>query len=250
LYEFVWNEYCDWYIELSKPVFWDKNASAAALKGTRRTLIRVLEAILRLAHPIMPFITEEIWQRVKPLAGKSGSTIMLEPYPQAEASKINVEAEHTIDWVKNIILAVRNIRGEMNISPAIALPVFIQNGNAQDEQRLQSNGHYLKKLAKLENITWLNANDEAPLSAIQLVGQLKVLVPMAGFINKDAELARLNKEIEKLSKEITKITDKLSNEKFVSNAPVEVVAKERERIAELSEAINNLQEQVKKIAAI
>ncbi len=250
LYEFVWNEYCDWYIELSKPVFWDKNSSPTALKGTRRTLIRVLETILRLAHPIMPYITEEIWQRIKPLAGKTGATIMLETYPVADTGRINEQAEASIAWVQSIILGVRNIRGEMNISPAIALPVYLQQGNDSDKQRLHDNEQYLKKLAKLESITWLNVTDEAPLSATQLVGNMKVLVPMAGFINKDAEIARLTKEIEKLGKEITKITDKLSNEKFVSNAPVEVVTKERERIADFTAAINNLQEQLQKIAAI
>jgi valyl-tRNA synthetase len=250
LYEFVWNEYCDWYIELSKPVFWDKNSSPAALKGTRRTLIRVLETILRLAHPIMPYISEEIWQRIKPLAGKTGATIMLETYPVADTRRINEQAEASIAWVQSIILGVRNIRGEMNISPAIALPVYLQQGNDSDKQRLQDNEQYLKKLAKLESITWLNATDEAPLSATQLVGNMKVLVPMAGFINKDAEIARLNKEIEKLGKEISKITDKLANEKFVSNAPAEVVTKERERIAEFTAAINNLQEQLQKIQSM
>ena len=250
LYEFVWNEYCDWYIELSKPIFWDKNSSSEALKGTRRTLIRVLEAILRLAHPIMPFITEEIWQRVKPLAGKKGTTIMLEPYPEADASKINTEAEETIAWVQAIILGVRNIRGEMNISPAVALPVFLQNGDATDKQRLEINEQYLKKLAKLESITWLNPGDAEPLSAIQLVGNMKVLVPMAGFINKDAELARLNKEIDRKTKEMDKINSKLANENFVANAPGEVVMKERERVTEFSADLEKLQEQMQKIAAM
>jgi valyl-tRNA synthetase len=250
IYEFVWNEYCDWYIELSKPVFWDKNASASTLKGTRRTLIRVLEAILRMAHPIMPFITEEIWQRIKPLAGKNGETIMLEPYPIADTTLINTDAESTIEWVQSIIIGIRNIRGEMNIAPSATLPVFLQQGTNTDKERLTANEQYLKKLAKLESITWLDEKSEAPLSATQLVGNMKVLVPMAGFIDKDAEITRLNKEIDKINKEISKINDKLNNEKFVSNAPVEVVNKERERLNDFAAAINNLQQQLEKIASI
>ncbi|HEY9033915.1 MAG TPA: class I tRNA ligase family protein, partial [Pseudomonadales bacterium] len=141
IYEFAWHEYCDWYLELCKPVFWNEHSSEAQLRGTRRTLVQVLEALLRLAHPIMPFITEEIWQRVKPLAGKNGDTIMLQPYPLADSSKMDDDAEASIDWVQAVIVAVRNIRGEMNISPAVALPVFLQHGSDKDRQLLDNNRH-------------------------------------------------------------------------------------------------------------
>ncbi|MDO6594867.1 valine--tRNA ligase [Neptuniibacter sp. 1_MG-2023] len=250
LYDFIWNEYCGWYLELSKPVLWDENASAEAKRGTRRTLVRVLEALLRLAHPIMPYITEEIWQQVKGLAGKDGETIMNQPYPVANNDKFDAAAETEIEWLKGVITGVRNIRGEMGISPAKELSVLLQNGGPEDLTRLNANRTFLCKLAALESITWLNADDEAPMSATQLVGKMEVLVPMAGLINKDAELARLQKELDKLQKEIGRIKGKLSNEKFVSNAPEAVIAKEREKMAASQSSFDKLQEQYAKIEAL
>ena len=250
IYDFAWHEYCDWYLELCKPVFQDENASAEQLCGTRRTLVRVLDALLRLSHPIIPFITEAIWQRVKPLAAQKGETIMLAPYPVVEKDLINEQAETTIDWLQKVIIAVRNIRGEMNISPAVKLPVYLQQGSEQDKQLLQDNNRYLQKLARLDTVTWLEPNEEAPLSATQLVGNMRVLVPMAGFIDKDKEMARLQKEIDKLDKEQQKLTGKLSNEKFVNNAPAEVVQKERDKLADLQSALSNLEQQLKKIQAL
>jgi len=254
LYEFFWNEYCDWYLELSKPVLWDQNASDAIKKGTRRTLVRVLEAALRMAHPIMPFITEEIWQRVAPLAGTlppgTGATIMLQPYPVADVSKRDENACADIAWLQGVILAVRNIRGEMNIPPSKALPVFLKNGNSTDEQRCNDNRQYLMKLAKLESITFLAANEEAPMAATQLVGDMQVLVPMAGLIDKDAELKRLTKEIEKLQKDIGSLDGKLSNEAFVAKAPADVVAKERERLAAQQNALSQLQAQAEQMRSL
>ncbi|HEY7885377.1 MAG TPA: valine--tRNA ligase, partial [Cellvibrionaceae bacterium] len=249
-YEFFWNEYCDWYLELSKPVLWDDNASAAQKKGTRRTLIRVLEASLRLAHPLIPFITEEIWQRVKTLAGKSGDTIMLAPYPVADNNKIDHSAVDGVEWMKGVIVGVRNIRGEMNISPGKAIPLYMQHGSADDYQRLQDNQLSLQKLANLEAIHWLQAEDEAPMAATALVGKLEILVPMAGLIDVEAELARLNKEIDKLSKEHERIESKLANPGFVQKAPAEVVAKEQDRMADIAESLKKLQEQAEKIATI
>jgi len=247
IYEFIWNEYCDWYLELSKPVLWDESASAEQKRGTRRTLIRVLEATLRLAHPLIPFITEEIWQKLKPLAGVSGETIMWAPYPQADESKIDSAASADIEWLKAVILGVRNIRGEMNISPAKKLPVYFYNGSAEDKRRLEENRQYLLKIAALESLTWLEPGEEAPISATALAGQLELLVPMAGLIDKDAELARLNKEVGKLEGDIAKTQGKLSNSKFVDKAPKEVVDKERHRLEDLESALAKLQEQVKRI---
>ncbi|MGB2222405.1 valine--tRNA ligase [Neptunomonas phycophila] len=250
LYDFIWNEYCDWYLELSKPVLWDENANIEAKRGTRRTLVRVLEVVLRLAHPIMPYITEEIWQQVKGLTGKEGDTIMLQPYPIADLSKRDEQAESDIDWLKGVIVGIRNIRGEMNISPAKDLDILISNGSAEDQRRLEENRTFLTKLAKLSSITWLNAGDEAPMSATQLVGEMEVLVPMAGLIDKDAELARLKKEMEKLGKDVARVEGKLNNAKFMANAPEAVVAKEQEKIADAKSALDKLTEQYSKIEAL
>lgn len=250
LYDFVWKDYCDWYLELTKPVLWDDNASAERKKGTRRTLIRVLEATLRLAHPMMPFITEEIWQRVKSLAGAEGDSIMLSTYPAPDESKIDTQAGEDIEWVKGVIIGVRAIRGEMNISPAKQLPVYFRNGSAEDQRRLNENAQFLKKLASLEDITWLSADDEAPLSATSLVGQLEILVPMAGLIDKQAELARLEKKIGKQEKEVQRLEGKLNNPKFVDKAPDEVVQKEKDKLSEMQSSLSKLQEQKEKIAAL
>ncbi|WP_010322561.1 valine--tRNA ligase [Marinobacterium stanieri] len=250
LYDFIWNQYCDWYLELSKPVLWDENASAEALRGTRRTLVRVLEAILRLTHPLMPFITEEIWQSIKELAGTEGDTLMLMPYPVADEAKIDTQAENDIEWLKGVITGVRNIRGEMKIPPSRDLDVLFQHGSADDKARLEANANFLKKLAKLSSLTWLEAADEAPMAATQLVGKMEVLVPMAGLIDKDAELSRLQKELDRLTGEIKRVEGKLSNEKFVANAPEAVVAKEKEKIADSQAAYDKLKEQYAKIEAL
>ncbi|WP_027858249.1 valine--tRNA ligase [Marinobacterium jannaschii] len=250
LYDFIWNEYCGWYLELSKPVLWDDNASAEAKRGTRRTLVRVLEVLLRLAHPIMPYITEEIWQSIKELAGAEGDSIMLQPYPVADNSKIDDSAVAEINWLKGVITGIRNIRGEMGISPAKELHVLFNNGSEADKTRLAANEAFLSKLASVEKITWLNPGDEAPMSATQLVGNMEVLVPMAGLIDKDAELARLQKSLDKLQKEVSRFEGKLSNERFVSNAPADVIAKEREKLEEAKSAHAKLAEQYAKIEAL
>lgn len=250
LYDFVWNDYCAWYLELSKPVLWDDNASAEAKRGTRRTLVRALEAIMRLLHPIMPYITEEIWQSIKELAGVEGDTIMLQGYPVADESKHDAAAEAEIEWLQAIITGIRNIRGEMGISPAKDLDVLFKNGSADDKQRLENNEVFLSKLASLGSITWLNEGDEAPMSATQLAGDMEVLVPMAGLIDKDAELARLQKSLDKLKKEVGRFEGKLSNERFVSNAPDDVIAKEREKLEDAKSAYDKLAEQYAKIEAL
>lgn len=247
LYEFIWNEYCDWYLELSKPVLWDEQASAEAKRGTRRTLIRVLETWLRLLHPFMPFITEEIWQTVAPLAGVSGPTIMLQPYPVPDDEAIDKAANADIEWVKGVIVGVRNIRGEMNIPPGKALSVLLKNGDETDKSRLEQNAPFLVKLAKLADITWLSEGDEAPVAATALVGNLEILVPMAGLIDQDAELSRLAKEIDKLNQDLARIESKLSNTSFVDRAPAEVVAKEREKLDVQKQALAKLQEQEQRI---
>lgn len=250
LYEFMWHEYCDWYLELSKPVLWDENATAAQLMGTRRTLVRVLEAFLRLAHPMMPFLTEEIWQRVAPLAGVMGDTVMLSNYPEAEEAKKDTQAEADVEWLKGVIEGIRNIRGEMNISPSKPLTILFRNGSDQDKARLDANLTFLQTLAKLESVTWLNVGDDAPMSATALVGDMEVLVPMAGLIDKDAEIARLQKEIDKATKDLERIQGKLSNDSFVAKAPAEVVEKERAKCDDLQLAVGKLEEQKVRIASL
>ncbi|MDR5865216.1 valine--tRNA ligase [Halomonas koreensis] len=250
LYDFVWNEYCDWYLELSKPVLWDEAASEAAKRGTRRTLVRVLEAVLRLAHPMMPYISEEIWQRVAPLAGAEGESVMTQPWPLADEALIDEGATRDIEWLKGVIVAVRNIRAEMNIAPGKPLEVLLTKGGAADRERLEANRLFLSKLAKLDGVTWLDDPEQAPLAATQLVGEMEVLVPMAGLIDKDAELARLAKEIDKQDKLIGGIEKKLGNESFVAKAPEAVVQKERDKLADYTAARKVLVEQRDKIAAL
>ncbi|MGF6169778.1 valine--tRNA ligase [Pseudomonas moraviensis] len=250
LYEFIWNQYCDWYLELSKPVLWDENAPVERQRGTRRTLVRVLEVALRLAHPFMPFITEEIWQRIAPLAGIQGKTIMLQPWPVANEERIDPAAEDDIEWLKGLMLGTRNIRGEMNIGPGKPLPIYLKNVSAEDQRRLTENEALLKKLARLESITVLKAGEEAPLSATALVGEMEVLVPMAGLIDKGAELARLDKEILRLQGEVQRVGGKLSNAGFVDKAPAEVIEKERAKLAEAEQALGKLAEQHARIASL
>ena len=254
LYDFVWNEYCDWYLELSKPVLWDENGDPAIKKGTRRTLVRVLEAVLRLAHPMLPFITEEIWQNIAPLAGitlnPNGDTIMLQPFPKADQTMIDNDADADIEWVKKVIIGVRNVRGEMNISPAKDLPIYMARGDATAKRRLEENRQFLSKLANLETITWLDDPAQAPLCATALAGDLEILVPMAGLIDVEAELARLDREIDKLGTEVTKLSGKLSNPKFADNAPAEVVAKERQKLEDFEGSLSQLQEKRSAIAAM
>jgi len=250
LYEFIWDEYCAWYLELVKPVLWDENAPIERQRGTRRTLIRVLEVALRLAHPFMPFITEEIWQRIKAQAGVTGDTIMLQAWPVANESRIDAAAEGDIEWVKQLMLGLRQIRGEMKISMAKRIDIILANASDEDRRRLADNAPLLNKLAKLESVRVLEAGEEAPMSATALVGDMQVLVPMAGLIDKDAELARLDKEIARLSGEVQRVGGKLSNEGFVAKAPAEVLDKERAKLAEAEQALSKMVEQRGKIAAL
>jgi len=246
LYEFTWNEYCDWYLELAKPVLND-DRSDAEKRGTRQTLVRVLEAMLRLLHPIIPFITEEAWQAVAPLAGKQTDTIMLEAYPEANENKIDESAIAELDWVKQFIIGVRRIRSEMDIAPSKALPVILASLNDQDTLWLNNNRLYLQSLAKLDSVTIMDDESDAPESAVALVGEMKILIPMAGLIDKAAELTRLTKEIGKLQGEIKRLSGKLGNENFVAKAPEAVVAKEREKLSDYQSAQKNLEAQYEKI---
>jgi valyl-tRNA synthetase len=266
IYEFTWNQFCDWYLELAKPVLTSEQATDAAKRGTRQTLVRTLETLLRLAHPFIPFITEEIWQKVKPLAGVAGDTIMLAPYPTStkpvtqfigggagaaeDRESILTRESGMIPWVQQFILGVRRIKGEMNIPPGKPLPVLIANASPQDREWLDSARPYLDFLARVESLTLLADEAAAPESALALVGDMKILIPMAGLIDKEAELKRLDKDINRLEGDIARIEAKLGNPAFVDKAPAAVVAKERERVGEQAAALANLKAQRGRISTL
>ncbi|MDY4382533.1 valine--tRNA ligase [Pectobacterium brasiliense] len=248
LYEFTWNQFCDWYLELTKPVM--NGGSEAELRGTRHTLVTVLEALLRLAHPIIPFITETIWLRVKALKGISADTIMLQPFPEFDAAQEDTLALNDLEWIKQAIIAVRNIRAEMNIAPGKPLEVLLRDVTGEAQRRVEENRSFIQTLARLESITLLPAGDKGPVSVTKLIDGAELLIPMAGLIDKAAELDRLTKEVAKIEAEIERIESKLSNEGFVARAPEAVVAKEREKLDGYAVAKAKLLEQHAVIAAL
>jgi len=251
IYDFTWNEYCDWYLELSKPVLKEQNNySAAAQRGTRKTLVQVLENLLRLAHPIIPFITEEIWQRVAPLAGNQADTIMEQTYPIDDNNLIDSASLTEMEWLQNFVLGVRKIRSGMDIKPSKKLEVLLQDTNKTDQKFLHDNQQALITLAGLDSIDSLDAADSAPESATALVGQMKILIPMAGLIDVGEELKRLTKELEQSQQYAQKLEQKLSNENFVNRAPESVVNSEREKLVEASTTIKSLEQQIQKIESL
>ena len=248
IYEFTWNEYCGWYLELAKPVLTDGNTDAATLRGTRRTLAGVLEALLRLAHPLIPFITEAIWQRIAPIAGRTGATIMLQPYPTPDPRRIDQGSLEDIEWLKGFVLAVRRVRGEQNIQPGRRVPILLQNASQRDRDLLRGCRGYLDSLAGLESVDLLEDGDSAPKSAVGLLGAMKILIPLAGLIDTEAESARLAKEIDKHENDLGRSEQKLANPSFVDRAPAEIVAKEQSRSKDLRTALEKLKEQQQSLA--
>ncbi len=249
VYEFVWHEYCDWYLELTKPLLWNEQADPALLRGTRRTLLSVLEILLRAAHPIIPFITESIWQEVAPLLGNHADTIMLQPFPEPAHVPADPEADAAIAWLKDVILGIRNIRGEANIKPGQPVSILFQDGDEGDRQLATVTEDLFKRLGKVEEITWLAAGAQVPPNALALVGNLKVMVPLAGLIDLDAETNRLGKEIAKKEAELLRLEGKLQNPSFVEKAPAQVVAKEREKQQEAAAALATLRDQLRSIGS-
>ncbi|NAW97518.1 MULTISPECIES: valine--tRNA ligase [unclassified Vibrio] len=249
LYEFIWNQFCDWYLELTKPVLW--KGSEAQQRATRRTLITVLEKTLRLAHPVIPYITETIWQSIKPLVdGVEGDTIMLQALPQYDETNFNQAALDDIEWVKAFITSIRNLRAEYDINPGKPLNVMLKAANKQEVARLEANKAVLLSLAKLEALRVLEEGEETPACATALVGQSELMIPMAGLIDKDAELERLAKEIAKTQGEIKRIEGKLNNQGFVAKAPEAVVAIERQKLNGYQDTLVKLEEQKATIAAL
>lgn len=250
IYEFIWDEFCDWYLELCKPVLYSEQSTQAARRGAQLTLLHTLEATLRLAHPFIPFMTEEIWQQLPKSIRGTGETIMLQSYPAVDAAHEDQEAVADIAWLKAVVTGSRNIRGEMDISFAKPIPILLYNGNEKDQARLEKYRSLLEFLVKPESLTWLEPGDDIPVAATHLVGDMQLLVPMSGLIDKDAEIARLDKEIDRKLKDKTKAENKINNPNFVDKAPKEVVQKEKDRLTELVSALEKLEVQKSRVASL
>jgi len=244
IYKFVWDEYCDWYLEVAKVRV--QQGTEAQQRATRHTLLRVLEVILRLAHPIIPFVTEALWQSIAPLAGKTGETIMLQPYPLADTSLIDEDAEAWMEQFKALTDATRNLRGEMSLSPSVRVPLIVEPGNEEDRAKMAVFAPYIQLLGKLAEVQIVDALPESP-AAVSIVGTTKLMLKVE--IDVAAERERLSKEIARVSGEIAKAEGKLSNESFVARAPAAVVAQEKERVANFSATLAKMQEQLAKLPA-
>jgi len=247
MYEFTWREFCDWYLELSKPVLQSDESSDAEKRGTRTTLIEVLETLLRLLHPLVPFVTEEIWQALAPRAKIDGETIMLRPFPQASDEWKDDNAESEIDWVQQFILGIRQIRGEMDISPGKLVTVLLQNAGGDDQAFAVQHQQLLEKVGRVESVRTLPENEEPPPSATALLGDMRLLVPLKGMIDEDAERTRLEKKLTGLNSYLAKSRSKLDNPNFVNNAPADVVTLETKRASVFENQIAKLQEQLEKL---
>ena len=250
IYEFIWNEYCDWYVELTKPVLNDEDVPEERKAEVRRVLLSVMEAALRLAHPIMPFLTEEIWQTLAPMIGLGGESIMLAPYPVANPKRVNEQAEADMLWLQGLIGAVRNIRGEMGLGNTRLLPVLLQNTTDAEKAQISRIEPLFKALAKVESITFLADAEQPPLSSSSVVGHVSVFVPMKGLIDPKAELGRLQKDFDKVQKQHDQIAGKLSNEGFVAKAPAAVVEGEKVKLAEFADQLVKIKANMDQIAAL
>ncbi len=248
IYEFTWNQFCDWYLELTKPVL--LKGSEAQQRGTRNTLVSVLESLLKLMHPLMPFITETIWQRVAPLKGIEADSIMIQGFPEYNAANVDAGAMSDLEWVKSFIIAVRNIRGEMDIAPSKPLSILLRHVSLEDKRRLDENQTFLYAMARLEQTEILPDDAKAPMSATALVGEMELLIPMKGLIDKDAELARIQKALDKVSVELGRVSGKLSNEKFVGKAPAAVIDKEKAKLVEFEVTKAKLEKQKAEIESL
>ena len=249
-YEFTWYEFCDWYLEFSKPVLQSADSRPEEIRATRRTLITVLEALLRLLHPLMPFITEEIWQRVGPRAGMTGDSIMRQPYPSVEPGVADPLLDSEMRWVMDFILAIRRIRGELDIAPSARLSVLLKDASVQDLARSERSATAIHRLAGVDGLRPLAADEPVPQSAAAVLGDMQILVPMAGLVDVDAELERLGKRRSKLEQELARANAKLGNQNFVRNAPAEVVSQEQTRVEEFKRELAQLADQLKRVASL
>ena len=245
LYEFTWNEFCDWFLELSKPALNGDDTAAAA--STRHTLVVVLETVLRALHPIVPFITEEIWQSVAPTLGIKADGILQRSWPKASDIPADEAATAEIEWFKNVLSGIRRIRAEMNIAPGKTIPLLLADGDATDRARAAKFAAQISFLARVDTPQWIASGADEPAAAAAVVGSMRVLIPLAGLIDVSAEKTRLAKEIARIEGEIKKCENKLGNANFVANAPAEVVAQERQRIADWGTQASALREQMQKL---
>ncbi len=250
IYEFVWNDYCDWYLEITKCQLNDPSTPAESSAMIRYTLLHVLETTLRLMHPMMPFITEEIWQSVKQPLGIEDSSIMMTIYPTQTSTPEPNTAESAVRWLQTLIGNVRNIRSEMNVSPGRKIEVVLCHGNEQDQQYANQFKSLIQTLAKIDQLNWVSDNSGLPPTATAVMDQLEIHIPLSDIIDKDAELKRLNKAIEKLEKEQAQSSQRLSNPNYAKKAPEHVINKEKEKLQQASEAIEKLATQRDRIAAL
>ena len=248
IYEFTWHEFCDWYLEFAKAVLQSDASTDAEKLGAQRTLLEVLESILRMLHPLMPFITEEIWTDVAARASIDGDTIMLRPYPTLNRENSDGEAEDDIEWVKQFILGIRQIRGEMDVSPGKIVPVLLADHTERDVERAAAQATLLSRVGRVESVRALEDAETAPLAATALHGSMRLLVPMAGIIDTEAEAARLKKQREKVLTDLGRSQGKLANESFVNNAPAAVVTQEQQRVADFEQQLAKLDEQLLQLA--
>ena len=246
LYEFLWNEFCDWYIEISKIRLASSSYKAADKKAILKSLVSILEQSLRLAHPVMPFITEEIWQQFKPVHNSGNLSIMISEYPYTQGLKESNE-ERSIEWVKEIVSGIRNIRGEMKIKPSLKISALLQKGNKIDKQRIKEFEYLITELSGLNSIRWIATEEEAPPSAINFLKNLKVMIPLEGLIEPKEEDARLKKNKSKLTKEKESIAKQLNNKKFIKKAPDDLIKEQKNRYKEVSKQLNLLSIQTKEI---
>ncbi len=244
LYEFVWHEFCDWYLELAKPALAD-DADAGTRASTRRTLAEVLDATLRLLHPFVPFVTEEIWQRIRTPLALQADFLAASEWPEAGA--IDERAEADAEWLKAVIMAVRSARTELNLAPGKPMPLLVQLAGPEDAERFDRFGDLVRRLARLESIELTDEARDSSDCAVQLCGEMRLLIPLAGLVDIGEELARLNKQLERERKGLQQVTGKLANERFVANAPTEVVDKERQRKTDHERSVEELEAQIARL---
>jgi valyl-tRNA synthetase len=250
LYDFAWHEFCDWYLELTKAVLTDPSADAALRRGAQRTLVDVLSNLLKLLHPLMPFVTEELWLEVVERRGLKSATVMLEPFPQAGDFPADAAAEDEIGWLKGFVGGIRQIRGEANLPRSATLQVRLADATATDRARVERHASHLRKLSGLERIEFLAPGETPKGAATALLGAMRILVPLAGLIDVGAERDRLGKQLAKTRDDLGKVRRKLENQSFVANAPPDIVAKEQARIAELEQRAAQLDQQIARLAEL
>jgi len=244
IYEFIWNEYCDWYLESAKPILFNAVDSHRG-QETRISLIKILEICLRLLHPLMPFITEEIWQSIAPLMGKKDSTIMLQPYPRINETEQDPVAEQSLAWIKRVVTTVRTLRSKMGIAPGAKIPLLLHQGNETDRENSLLFQEQLSNLAKLSAINWVDDKEKISTITMGLAGTLELLIPMQGFTDRNTEIQRLQKEMDKIKKEIERAQAKLANAAFMKNAPKEIVLQEHQRLIDFTTQGSKLHEQLR-----